>query len=135
MDPSRKPKVPAPAVRVRSTVMAGRARLEASLPGRAAPVGRVEVKLGGPQAEIVNLRVEPQFRKQQIGSNLVADALKLARTRGAQSVSLVARPSDGSIAPQQLTSMYRRLGFRSAGFSQGGTRMLFGAAPPAAKKR
>jgi Acetyltransferase (GNAT) domain len=88
-------------------------------------LGQVELRTSGDrQAEIWNLRVTPEFRRQRVGSALVQRALDTAKAQGFRSVRLEARPTESSISTQALVSLYQKHGFRSAGISQRGNPML-----------
>ena len=64
----------------------------------------------GKEAEILNLAVKPDYRRQGIGQSLVLAMLEVFAATGAVKVFLEVRESNqGGIA------FYRRLGFREAG--------------------
>jgi hypothetical protein len=111
---------------VRAVPTVGGHRFEAIISGQTKPIGQVDVKFGSRQAEILNLRVAPEYRRQMIGSGLVQRAIAAARTRGIPSVTLIARPAAGAAPAAALVQMYQKLGFRYAGATQFGPRMTLG---------
>jgi ribosomal protein S18 acetylase RimI-like enzyme len=101
-------------------------RLEALVANR--KVGQVEiVDPDSRTPSIVNLSVDPDFRRYRLGTDLMTRALQLTGRRGPAAVSLTARPAPGSISADSLTGLYGRLGFAVTGHdARGGSIMTKG---------
>jgi hypothetical protein len=80
--------------------------------------------------EMVNLQVPTEFRRQGIGAKLVTAAVQAMQARGVQHMTLEAKSTASGIGRLALAGMYRKLGFRVAGFSSDGNdSMERGVAP------
>jgi [ribosomal protein S18]-alanine N-acetyltransferase len=77
-------------------------------------LGMVAVRMVAAEAEILNVAVSPEFRRQGIGQLLIDYALAEARSAGAKKVFLEVRESN--VAARAL---YARLGFSEAGRRRG----------------
>ena len=66
------------------------------------------------EAHITNIAITPEFRGQKIGEFLLSNMMDIARTKGAQRITLEVRVSN--FIAQKL---YERLGFASAGLRKG----------------
>jgi ribosomal protein S18 acetylase RimI-like enzyme len=88
-------------------------------------IGSVEIHTsaaGG--VEITDLKVLQEHRRNGVGRELVMAALQSARTQGLGLARLEAHPSDSSISPQALVSMYQAFGFRRIGVSSRGNPLM-----------
>ena len=75
-------------------------------PVRARAAGFLVGRLAADEAEILNLAVAPGYRRQGIGRRLVAEALAVARQRGAGKCWLEVRAAN-----RAARDFYRALGF------------------------
>lgn len=88
-------------------------------------IGQVELRDAGHGGiEIRNFRVQPQYRRQHLGTALIQRAVDMAKAGGYGTVFLEARPSDSGITAQALVRMYQKHGFKSTGLSAAGNPML-----------
>ena len=103
-------------------IAGGHQRISMTIKGSQRVVGSVDVRPSGSgTVHISNLRVEKQYRRQGVASQLMNAAFSNARTHGYSGVRLEAMPSDTGISRQALVTMYQRMGFRSTGrLSRGG---------------
>lgn len=91
------------------TAMQGQARLTIAELSRR-PVGYAVCAQEGNAGQVVRLAVLPEFRRQAIGSRLLADALTTFMRRRVRRVAL---NTQGDNVPAQ--KLYEKFGFRSAG--------------------
>lgn len=77
-------------------------------------LGYFVLAAGAGEAHLLNLSVAAHRQRQGLGAALLAEALRVARVRGATRLVLEVRPSN--LAAQRL---YRRFGFREVGLRRG----------------
>ena len=103
----------------------GRQQIRVAVSGTRQVAGSVDMRAtGGGKAFISNLKVERDFRRQGLASQLMDAALRNARVQGFKAARLEAHPSDDGISPQALVAMYRGMGFRSVGRSSRGNPLM-----------
>lgn len=103
----------------------GRQQIKVAVAGSPKVAGSVDLRpTGGGKAYISNLKVERDFRRQGLASQLMDAALQRARAQGFKAARLEAHPSDDGISPQALVSMYSRMGFRNVGRSSRGNPLM-----------
>lgn len=95
------------------THQAGGMVLVAHLAPAGAIAGFVAARALGPEAEMLNLAVAPEHRRQGIGRRLVEELHRHLRARGTERVYLEVRPSN--LPAQQL---YRSFGYCECGRRQ-----------------
>jgi ribosomal protein S18 acetylase RimI-like enzyme len=99
--------------------------ITATAMGSSQPVGSVNLwSRDRGIAEITDLNVQPEHRRQGVAKTLVNAAIQNARLRGFAKARLEARPSDRAMQPNVLVSMYQRMGFRAVGVSKRGVPLL-----------
>jgi len=83
---------------------------EAAVNGESRIIGMLVLWLIVDEAHIATVAVHPDFRRRSIGSRIIVEALKAARTEGARRAFLEAR--ERNLAAQE---MYRKFGFEITG--------------------
>jgi GNAT superfamily N-acetyltransferase len=106
-------------------VGSGRQQIRAKLKGSLTAIGSVDVHYDHPgKAFISDLEVSQSHRRHGVATMLMKAAMDSARRNGSSATELEARPGPGSISNQALVGMYKKLGFRSAGTTRGGSARL-----------
>ncbi len=75
-----------------------------------AVVGYSGLMLAGDEGHITTIAVDPAWHRNQIGTRLMLDMMRVAKARGASDVTLEVRVSN-----YQAQAMYRRFGFAPEG--------------------
>lgn len=66
------------------------------------------------EAQITNVAVMPQYQNAGIGRKMLTEAIKIAKAKGADAMTLEVRPSNAS-----ALHLYESMGFKSAGRRRG----------------
>jgi ribosomal protein S18 acetylase RimI-like enzyme len=112
-------------VRPPQAAQSGRYNIAATASGLRKPIGSVNVRVGQRGvAEITDLNVAAEHRRQGVGKQLMNAAIENARRLGLSTARLEARPFDGGMPGRSLISMYQRMGFRTVGISQRGVPLM-----------
>jgi len=112
-----------------SQVMTAQSARRVSAAAGGTEIGSLEVRAATGAAEVVNLKVKPEYRHQGAGAALIAEAARAAAKMGRARVTLEAQDSGSG----RLVSWYRRLGFVPTGKSSRGYTTM--AAPVALLRR
>ena len=62
------------------------------------------------EAQITNVAVAPEYRRQKVGAGLMAELIKEAKNRGAARMTLEVRPSNTA-----ALALYEKFGFKDCG--------------------
>ena len=100
-------------------------KIDVAALGSSQPVGSVQLTASKEGVYISNLKVAPEHRRQGLAGQLVDAALRTARSNGYAVAQLEARPdSPADLSSPALVSMYRKLGFTTAGVSRRGNTLM-----------
>lgn len=100
-------------------------QIQVAAQGMAQPVGSVQLTPSQDGVYISDLHIAPEHRRQGLAGQLIDAGLLTARSHGHRVAQLEARPDSVlDVAPSALVSMYRKLGFQSAGISSRGNPLM-----------
>ncbi|KZE65647.1 ribosomal-protein-alanine acetyltransferase [Fictibacillus phosphorivorans] len=74
------------------------------------PIGYCGIWLVMDEAHVTNIAILPSYRGRRLGEMLMREAIKLARTQGARTMTLEARVSN-----HVAQNLYKKLGFEAGG--------------------
>ncbi len=74
------------------------------------PIGYCGIWLVMDEAHVTNIAILPSYRGRRLGEMLMKEAIKLAKTQGARTMTLEARVSN-----HVAQNLYKKLGFESGG--------------------
>lgn len=74
------------------------------------PIGYCGIWLVMDEAHVTNIAILPSYRGRHLGEMLMKEAIKLARTQGARTMTLEARVSN-----HVAQNLYKKLGFEAGG--------------------